>query len=615
MAPDHAWRILPKIHEHFRSHTLHKSSASLRKSPAAPGLWSVPAQACCCRALKRRRNAKKHHIKEKKDDFSTKHQCAPPKPLTPGFKAWRSGRLVEMNVIAAAVLGALFCSVALASPKTKDEHRTAFFGEDLYINVPPKELSEMVFRPRTNLSLDVVLLQGGQVLTQPQGNLSGPEVRLISPGHLILENLQEKDEGQYIIRSNSSAVVKKLTVIVRDCAVEQIIKYGDHYDIHLSHVEMPIALEFRPSVGPGNQTDTVPTEPPPVLLYNQSVLLEEYEGRLTVTEKKVTLRSVRMSDEGSFTVLDKNEKVKRKNCLNVREHQNFMHLTYGSNLKMNLYLHYSSLNVVYRSKSDKQDRPIVDQGVVVAPLDSQLEGRLTVEGAVIHMKKLLESDTGLFKITDLAGNLVAHVYIEVELHKRNEKSKKLTLLAQQNKGDGEAFRQVVHEAYTRFTEDSLMQSICDQPSESTEVTIKGLEVSKPGRYQTLPSDNNLMEMSDSGVEFNSSGLPLDSDTDGGMTYASHKPLLNAVSPTAVSEVPANSPDVTAPDGELTRTPDSVLSASPASNPRSYVTAAPDGSQQGAASPGAASRGTTESTKTEGGGESGEVVQNEAAQST
>lgn len=143
-------------------------------------------------------------------------------------------------------------------------------------------------------------------------------------------------------------------------------------------------------------------------------------------------------------------------------------------------------------------------------------------------------------------------------------------------------------------------------------------MSKPGRYQALPSDN-FLEMSDSGVEFNSSGLPLDSDTDA-MTYASHKPLLNAVSPTAVSEVPPNSFEATsAPDGDLsaTRTPDLVLSASPASNPRSFVAATPDGSLHGAVSPGAASRGTTgsESAKTEGGAESGEGAQNEAAQST
>lgn len=37
-------------------------------------------------------------------------------------------------------------------------------------------------------------------------------------------------------------------------------------------------------------------------------------------------------------------------------------------------------------------------------------------------------------------------------------------------------QQVVHEAYTRFTEDSLTQSVCEGPSEMTEVTIK---VSQP----------------------------------------------------------------------------------------------------------------------------------------
>ena len=61
------------------------------------------------------------------------------------------------------------------------------------------------------------------------------------------------------------------------------------------------------------------TEPPSVVLYNQTVVsAEEYAGRLSVSEKRVTLHSVRMSDEGSFTVLDHEGKVRRRNCLNVR---------------------------------------------------------------------------------------------------------------------------------------------------------------------------------------------------------------------------------------------------------------------------------------------------------
>lgn len=134
---------------------------------------------------------------------------------------------------------------------------------------------------------------------------------------------------------------------------------------------------------------------------------------------------------------------------------------------------------------------------------------------------------------------------------------------------------------------------------------QGLEVSKPGRYQTLPSDN-FLEMNDSGVEFSHSGIHQDSDTEAVLTYASHKPLLNATSPLAMTEgALSNSLEATAaPDGDLSaiRTPDSAMSASPASLPRSAAAATPDGSLHGAAS-----RGTAESdsAKTDGGSEGGE----------
>ncbi|XP_035847178.1 uncharacterized protein LOC116047073 isoform X3 [Sander lucioperca] len=456
----------------------------------------------------------------------------------------------------------------------------------------------------------------------------------------------------------SAAVLSALfcTVVstsLKDCSLEQVVKYGDTYYIHLNQVEGPITLEFRPGLVQANQSVHGTTEPPPVVLYNQTAVLPDYVGRLSVSEKQVTLHSVRMTDEGSFTVLDHEGKVKRRNCLNVREHQNFLHPSHGENLKVKLYRHYANVNIVYRPKSGNQDRVILDQGVLVTPLDPLLEGRLTVEGSELSIKKVQVADSGVFKVTDQAGFPVAHVYVEVEayklppltvailsllsviafmllvcllscvyrMHKRNEKNKKLILIAQQaGKGDGEAFRQVVHEAYNRFTEESLMQSVSEKPTESTEVTIKGLEVSKPGRYHTLSSDN-FLEMSDSGVEFTHSGLPLDSDTDA-MTYASHKPLLNAVFPTAMTEeVHIDSPEATvAPHSDLSasQTPVSAMSASPASNPRSLAAATPDGSLHGAVSPGAASGGTAGSdlAKTEGGAESEEAGQKEElAQST
>lgn len=80
---------------------------------------------------------------------------------------------------------------------------------------------------------------------------------------------------------------------------------------------------------------------------------------------------------------------------------------------MNLYIDRSNVSIVYRPKSDNVDRVIVQQGVVVEPLDPLLEARVIVEGSELIMKDVQVSDMGVFKVTDLAGFPVAHVYIEV----------------------------------------------------------------------------------------------------------------------------------------------------------------------------------------------------------
>ncbi|XP_068431448.1 uncharacterized protein [Clinocottus analis] len=374
-----------------------------------------------------------------------------------------------MKVISAAALSALFCTVVSASLKVKEEHRTAFFGEDIHIDVPPDHLGEVVFKSRTNSLSEVVLLRRGQVVN--------PRGRINSLGHLVLEDVQEEDEGVYVIKNtNSPNAAKHLVLIVRDCAVEQVVKYGDPYHIHLNRVEVPITLEFRPGLIQLNQTVAHDaTEPPAVVLYNlTAVTAEKYAGRLSVSDKRVTLHAVRMTDEGSFTVLDRDGKIRRRNCLNVREHQDFAELSHGENLKIKLYLPYSNVSIVYRRKSDNQDRLILDRGVLATPLDPQLEGRLILEGTQLVLKKVHTADTGVFKVTDLDGFPVVHSHVEVEayklppltmavlcllsviasmlllcllscvyrMHKRNEKNRKLTLLAQQpTKGDGDAFRQ------------------------------------------------------------------------------------------------------------------------------------------------------------------------------
>lgn len=90
----------------------------------------------------------------------------------------------------------------------KEEHRTAFFGEDIHIDVSPGNVSEVVFKPRYNRSAEVVLLQAGRVMT-PQGHIN-------SLGHLVLEDVQEENEGLYIMRNPTTPnLAKHLILIVR----------------------------------------------------------------------------------------------------------------------------------------------------------------------------------------------------------------------------------------------------------------------------------------------------------------------------------------------------------------------------------------------------------------
>ncbi|XP_035765203.1 uncharacterized protein LOC102780419 [Neolamprologus brichardi] len=493
-----------------------------------------------------------------------------------------------MKVIGAAVLSVLFCTVLPASAKVKTEHRTAFFGEDVHIDVPRGNGSEVIFKSATSESYDMPLITAGK------------------RWFVHVQRSDSRYAGQTMVKME-----------LPDCALEQIVKYGETYYIHLSNIKGPITLEFRPSPSQLNQSETqYATEPPPVVLYDQTgVLAEEYMKRLSVSEKRVVLHSVRMTDEGSFTVKDSEGKVKIRTCLNVR-----------GKWRSELYSILSALIDHSVSKVLKH-HSCCHRRLIISRHGCFFLTRPRLSRSAYKLPPLTLAILSLLGVVALMllACLLSCIY---KVHKRNEKNKKLTLIAQQaGKSDGEAFRQEPH------TEPLLGERIAFWPlllllsllrfglafHLLLPLFMQGLEVSKPGRYHTLDSDN-FLEMSDSGVEFTSSGLPLDSDTDAAMTYASHKPLLNAASPPAISEGSRSEglEATVVPDGDLSasQTPDSALS--PISNPHSLAAATPDGSLRGAASPGTASRGTAESdtAKSEGGAESGEGEQKEeTAQST
>lgn len=87
----------------------------------------------------------------------------------------------------------------------KEENRTAFFGEDIYIDIPSGNVGEVVFKPKTNRSSEVVLLREGRVVN-PRGLIN-------SLGHLVLEDVQEEDEGLYVIKNTSNPSTAKHIIL------------------------------------------------------------------------------------------------------------------------------------------------------------------------------------------------------------------------------------------------------------------------------------------------------------------------------------------------------------------------------------------------------------------
>ncbi|XP_064864908.1 uncharacterized protein LOC115122530 isoform X1 [Oncorhynchus nerka] len=442
------------------------------------------------------------------------------------------GDLMKMKTVSVAVvLTLLLCSALSAPLKGKeDSQKTMFFGEDFHLQLPSLA-AEVLFQPSSaKAGVEVVLMRGGSVV----GNRAKLNSQL---SHLILANVGEGDEGTYSVKNNEQPEeVRRITLIVRDCSNEQNIKYGENYHIQLAGVEAPITLEYRPSAVEANLT----SRPPLVLMTRGGLSRDGYQGRLSVNERRVTLNAVTGADEGSYTVRDTNLKIMRKVCLNVKEHQNFVKLPYAGTLKINLILNASMVRLFYTPDYDLKTRQILDGGELTVPADLDLVGRISLDPSVVILDQVKASDVGQFKVTDILGFPVSNVYLEVEAYKlpslyvaiialvgflvllllvcllsclvkqkkRAAKARAIEKIAQNagKEDEGDAFRQVVKNI-TQF-EESIAQSIdITEKSQSTEVDIKGLEVSS----KEVAGGN--LETSDSGVEFNTTGLPLDTDTD------------------------------------------------------------------------------------------------------
>ncbi|KAF7670094.1 hypothetical protein LDENG_00049760 [Lucifuga dentata] len=464
--------------------------------------------------------------------------------------------LIKMMSVSVITFSLLLSTVLCAPVKVNEESSTLFHGEDFHILLPSLRL-EVTFRNRSApRSADVVLMRSGKVVN----NRAKLNHHL---SHLILDAVGEGDEGLYTVKNPENPdEVTQIALIVRDCSSAQNIKYGDNYQIQLAGVTRPITLEYRPSAVEANQT----ARPALVLLTSTGVAREGYQGRISVNERHVTLSAVTGADEGSYTVRDADGEIKRKVCLNVREHQIFVKLSYGKRLKINLILNSSLVQLYYTPDNDPTTRLLLDKGEFTsAQTDLGLEGRLSVDGSLVFLDQVKNADAGVFKITDIREFSVSSVYLEVQpykletlyvaiialvgllvflllvcllsclikVKKRAKRASALEKIAQNagKEDEGEAFRQVVKNITKMSEESKHSQADNTDKSQSTEVDIKGLEVSS----KEVGIGN--LDTSDSGVGFNTTALPLDTDTEA----ADQIPDSEAVSISVAPETKPSAP--------------------------------------------------------------------------
>ncbi|XP_016123241.1 uncharacterized protein [Sinocyclocheilus grahami] len=511
------------------------------------------------------------------------------------------------------ILTVLFYSAFSATLKAQEESQTLFFGEDFHILVPA-DGADVTFRPSVVPGREKPLMSSGKVVDL--------RAKLNSASrHLILENVGESDEGVYTITSNQNPEnITHITLYVRDCSSEVIIKYGLDFHVSLHDISDPVRVGYRHSAVEANQTSLPAKE----LLNADGMPKENYQDRIEITPQKFTLRAVSGADEGSYTFSDSIGKVQKKICLNVKAHQIFVTLSYGGTLKINLHMNSSLARLLYIPQSDKYKYLIMENGQLNLPPNLDLEGRLSLEDSLCLLTDVRASDAGVFSVIDLQGFLVSDVHLEMEpyrlpklyiaiialvallvllllvclvsclvkMHKRAAKARAIEEKVQNaGKVEGDAFRQVVKDACTHQNEEapalSQKEDITEK-SQSTEVSIKGLEVST--KEPSLQERN--IETSDSGVGFNTTGLPLDSDTDAPTAAIADSDVLSSFAAPDVKAIPnqipesktAPSPPKPAPTADLKPAPVAKSTAPPPPSPEPKPPVTPEPKPKPAVTP-------------------------------
>uniref|UniRef100_A0A3B5Q9F0 Si:dkeyp-77h1.4 n=1 Tax=Xiphophorus maculatus TaxID=8083 RepID=A0A3B5Q9F0_XIPMA len=283
------------------------------------------------------------------------------------------------------------------SSKMTAESVTLFHGEDFHILLPSQDV-DVTFKNRSDPRKTSVLMKGGKVI----GTRAKPTLHL---NYINIEAVGEGDEGMYILKDSKDDNKMLIPLFYPpDCTIEQIIKYGGDFHMPVVNVNVPITLEYKPSSVEANLT----SRPALVVLTATGASTDAYRGRITVSERSITISAVTGVDEGSYTVRDNKGVIKHKVCLNVIEHRNFVFLSADERLKINLILNSSLVKLHYTRDSDSSAVLLMDKGEFTSVTIYKLlfSSKILQDIRTVVLGCIKQPNLGSFWLDDKIHNLI-----------------------------------------------------------------------------------------------------------------------------------------------------------------------------------------------------------------
>ncbi|KAI1888216.1 hypothetical protein AGOR_G00182730 [Albula goreensis] len=211
---------------------------------------------------------------------------------------------------------------------------------------------------------------------------------------IVLLEITHSDVGRYMLfpQSNLKSIHNSIFLKVKDCSEKEKLLYGDQFTLWLSREAA--VVQFSADL-----------ESNPVTLWNKSNPSEGLKGK--VKSGVWTLDTVTQADNGYYTLRNREGKFLSRVRLFVDGHMHSFLRRTGETLEVPLRISGYKFRVYFSEDDGDESQLIYDRG-------DSFEDRIIISYDEFQISELRGSDSGEYRIVDLAGNLAYVVQLTVE---------------------------------------------------------------------------------------------------------------------------------------------------------------------------------------------------------